>query len=841
MAAAQGGLPIQPGNTLLTLAQQAGFNNLRPAELLLLSALPTGSWANCDGRAGPGVSSWKGANRRISAVLLQWLCTKKPLVHRISRQGILIWGAIIEGTLDLSYCEVPFPLTLNKCLFTGGLVFYSAKIPSFSLTGSHIISLQADRLRIQADLTLNEGFRSAQGVQLYGAVVAGNLSCWSGRFFAGDDNVAINATNISVGGSIFLDENFRARGEVRLYNCNVGESLTCSGATLRNPGANALDATSATIARDLRLDKHRSLNKELSAQGCIMLSGAQIGGDLICRNARLSAPPVGDVFNGGIVLNASAAQIRGVVALDYGFSADGQVNLNHCKIDTGLSCTKGTFRNPGKTALDGEVAAIGGHAMLKSATVEGAVRFYGARITGNLEFQAGTFRNPKNTALDMESAEIGGPVMLKNATVEGEARFFGAQISGDLEGVQAKVSNPAGENDSVSLNTVRATVKGSFYLKEFQAEGEVRLYGAQIGGDLFAPGATLANPNGLAVDGQNLRVSGDIDVSQSTVTGELRLIGAQIGGDLDCSGGSFDRLNLLRASIKSTFRARDWGSKKTRLLNCDLTNASVAFLDDDAGSWSKEGTLILDGFQYGQISGPSRNAQARLQWLAMQAVAPPTNADKETRQQSEFLPQPYRQLAKVLRDAGDDDGAQEVLYEMEARVRQPSEPNFWQRPLRRIWNQLLRRTIGYGVYPMRAIWWLIALTLLATSIYGLGYLNGSLTPSDKEAYAAFQKQGAPPPYYPRFNAFIFAMENTVPLLKFGQDGAWTPNAGARTQNRRPDVQFQPLAGIATFVARHAAWLTIPTFLIWFRWFEITVGWILATLFLAGVSGIVRSS
>lgn len=777
----------QAGTDLQTLAAQAGFNNLTAAELQLLTVAPTGAWADCAGSGPPSIASWKRPDRRISAALLQWLCTDSNAAQKVSRQGILIWGAKIEGTLDLSYCQIPFPLTLKKCL-TGPLNLYSATIPSVSLTGSHIPVLQADRICIQADLTLNEKFR-ARGIQLYAAQIGGNLSCWGGRFFSGADRVAINATHVTVQGSIFLDENFRSHGEVRLYHSTVGESISCSGSTLKNPGGNALDATSASIAKDLRLDKHTKLNKTFEAQGCISLSGAQVGGDLNCRGAHLSSPPGDSNFNCGIVLNASAAQVTGTVYLDEDFAADGQVNFNQCKVGKGVSCVKGSFSNPASTALD------------------------------------------------LESAEITGPVMLKSAKVEGEARFYGAQIHGDLEGVGAQIINPEGKDDGVALNTVRATVRGSCYLSGLHAEGEVRLYGAQIGGDLFAPGSELKGVKGLAVDAQNLHVSGDVNLYQATATGELRLTGAQVAGDLECSGGTFDYLNLLRATIKGTFRAQDTPDKKAKVHKCDWSNAAAGFVDDDESSWPEKGALVLDGFHYGQISGHCRGAKSRLRWLALQTS--PLPAGNVAGRESEFLPQPYRHLAKVLSDMGDDDGSKEVLFEMEKRSREQGGTKVWQRVLRGAGNAVLRRTIGYGVYPIRALWWLVALTLLATAVYGMGYINGAVTPSDKDAYATFEKQGQPPPYYASFNAFIYAVENTFPLLHFGQDSAWSPNSGARTQAQRPDLSPTPLSRATARVAEWARGLSSPTFLTWFRWFEICLGWILATLFVAGFSGIVQ--
>jgi hypothetical protein len=40
-------------------------------------------------------------------------------------------------------------------------------------------------------------------------------------------------------------------------------------------------------------------------------------------------------------------------------------------------------------------------------------------------------------------------------------------------------------------------------------------------------------------------------------------------------------------------------------------------------------------------------------------------------------------------------------------------------------------------------------------------------------------------------------------------------------------------------SRPSRWFTSPRFVRWFLWIHILLGWLLATLFLAGVTGIVR--
>jgi hypothetical protein len=673
--------PPKKTANLLALAQRAGFASLSRAEVKVLEAAPTGLWAACQPEALPFLAGWKGADRSIRAALLEWLCTDQEAVSWVSRKGLLLWQARVDGTVDLSYREIPFPLTFGQCLVRGKLIFDSSQIGGLSLSGSHMQALQANRLQVRSDLWLDNGLRAAEGVQLYGVDIRGSLLCSGSRVGSDVNRVAIEATGSSIQGSVFFDQRFKAKGEVRLYSCRIGDSLLAGSTRTR------------------------------------------------------------------------------------------------------LRCI---------------------------------------------------FANAGEVALNAEAAQIAGTVMINGVEVEGELRFYGAQIRGTLECRNTRVENPHPVGDGTALNFVRANVKGSVFLYEkFRSYGEVRAYGAQIGGDLYAEGAIFVNAARPALDVKNLRVSGDLILMGCVAKGEVRALGAQVGGDLDGSRGRFTYLNLVRTAVKGTLRMRNL--KAADHMRLDLTNASTAFLDDDESSWpSGKGSMVLEGFDYGRISGPNRSAESRLKWLAVPSLPLQDGQEKGRREQG-LLAESYRQLAKVLSEAADDDGARKVLYELEVRRRRQSESKWWQRG----WDGILRTTIGYGVYPVRAIRWLIALTMLGTVVYGVGYLSGSIVPGDEKAYSYFEQRGAPPNYYPRFNAFIFSMENTIPLLKFGQDSAWIPNPTKETA-RKPNTGAGIIARSATQLASYSGWIAPAGFLRWFRWFLITVGWILGTLFLAGVTGIVRS-
>jgi hypothetical protein len=274
----------------------------------------------------------------------------------------------------------------------------------------------------------------------------------------------------------------------------------------------------------------------------------------------------------------------------------------------------------------------------------------------------------------------------------------------------------------------------------------------------------------------------------------------------------------------------------------------------DADDSKDKHYLCLDGFVYARISSEgSIVVDKRLQWLERQPKSP-------------FRMQPYLQLAKVLQEAGDTDGAVRVKERMQ-QLRFQQEPGL----LVPAESWLLRSTIGYGYDPLRALYWELGLGLVGWIIYRRSYLAGSVTPTDKDACTEFKKPGGKVlAYYPRFSPLVYSVENSLPLVKLGQGDKWQPDPERQIamRERRPATEFgyratwgwlprklregcsvigERLAAIweraPARLRKGATWLvaktTSPRFVMWFLWFQILLGWLLATLFVAGVSGVVH--
>jgi hypothetical protein len=494
-------------------------------------------------------------------------------------------------------------------------------------------------------------------------------------------------------------------------------------------------------------------------------------------------------------VTADGANVRGDVFLNNGFNAEGEVRLLGAQIGGSLECTGGRFENRGKRALSADGTHVKGDVVLRNRfSAEGEVSLVGTQIGGDIACPGGTFKNPGGDALSADRADVRGSLFLNTGfRADGTVRLLGAQIGGNLDCRSGTFKNPGKD----ALSTDGADVGGGVFLSDrFSAEGEVRLLNAQIGGNLECTGGTFKNPGGDALSADRANVKGTVSLSEGfSAEGAVRLPGAQIGGNLECCGGRLSEVIAENAAVGGTLFWRSVEATEAMWLN--LTNASAGSLIDDEKSWPGEGNLLLDGFVYGHISGESpRDAKTRLRWME---------------RQDPFTPKPYRQLAKVLRETGDDSGARKVLFEMERR-RRKAEGRSWHA---RLGGWLLELTIGYGIYPLRAIVGLGLLTVVGWGLFWLGYSSGAMAPTDKDAYCFFHAQGRPPDYYQRFTASVYSLENSLPFVNLGQKDHWTPD---------PNPEGSP---------------RMPGFLRWLRWVQVLLGWLLATLFVAGVTGVVR--
>jgi hypothetical protein len=184
-------------------------------------------------------------------------------------------------------------------------------------------------------------------------------------------------------------------------------------------------------------------------------------------------------------------------------------------------------------------------------------------------------------------------------------------------------------------------------------------------------------------------------------------------------------------------------------------------------------------------------------------------------------PQPYRQLALVLRQAGRQEGAVNVEVAREDALTKFGGLDSAQR-VRRLG---LKAIIGYGYRPLRALWWILFFVVVGTALFRWGYGAGIITPTEEHAYEVFVRTGEPPPHYPPFHSFVYSLENFLPLVELHQSKYWRPN---------------PHRGPVGSSLRWTGDRFSSHILRWYLWIHILAGWTITPLLFAGLAGLLRS-
>jgi hypothetical protein len=713
------------------------------------------------------------------------------------------------------------------------------------------VALRVYGASISGDVLLRKGFVALGQVNLFGVRVGGNIECDGGTFEnppiqgVPGGGTAINAGSAKIAGNLLLRSKvvddrgiFTAKGVVHLFGVQVGGAIECDGGHFDNPARAGLKGSGVALqAAGVNVTGNVSMRRSTSL-GKVDLTNAQIGGNLDCDGGMFENPPVHNVAVSGVAFDAALAKISGGVSFRSGDGrgncfAKGSVSLFGAKIEGALECDGSMFENPsleglGRSgvALHAGGANVSGHVLLReNFRATGQVNLFNASVGRSLNCVGGKFENAaikgiatSGVAFNADLTRVAGSVLLRsggtNFSSKGIVSLSNAHIEGNLDCNGGKFENSGDDSvdrSGIALRAKGVTIAGDVLLGlGFAAEGLVQFSGAEIGGSVSCvegkfrhEGNGVLRQQGTSLDATNLKVAKDFLLNRGLIAeGAITLRKARISGRLETNGGLFSSLDLRDASV----------------------GAVVDGVDEK--DWKPEGILYLEGFTYQRISrepphdlddglvemtplseGVS-NIPNRLRWLALQTG---------------FTRQPYLQLARVLRDAGNEKGFSQVCIGMESRALDGR--SWWRRSI----GYLLGWTIGYGYASQRAILWILGLIVIGTSVYWHGVTM--MVPAQKDAYAYLQCFHDTPANYGRFHAFVYSMDNSFPLIKLGVQEKWIPKecTGCNSTTR------------TGLIREVDARITSSLFLRSFRIAQVCIGWILTTLFAVGVTGVIRKA
>jgi hypothetical protein len=382
--------------------------------------------------------------------------------------------------------------------------------------------------------------------------------------------------------------------------------------------------------------------------------------------------------------------------------------------------------------------------------------------------------------------------------------------------------------DGVALNCDRLIVVGSVLLYEskgrpFCAIGEVCFRGAIIGSQLNLSGAHISNPNGVALRCDAVSISGDVHLkNRFCAQGEVRFTRVDIHGRFDCGGAKFLNAQGTALAICSTNIGSDLLLGGIVELDgiLDLGDSHAKTLNDGGAKWPKVQNITLDGFTYERFSGYSTDWKSRLAWIRRQP-------EKDLK--GDFRPQPWSQLIGVFRAMGYDYDARRIGIER-AKVIADRPSTKW---YTRRWYGFLRWTVGYGYRPELPLYWSLAFFLVGWLTFAEASDFGYMVPRDGSVVIYLEANPAArvPARYPKFNPFVYAMDIYLPVIELGQDEAWIPSA-VRAPNAPPIAPNATLARLAAGFFAAGGHRVV-------YWLEEIAGWIFVSLYIAGMSGIMK--
>ena len=534
---------------------------------------------------------------------------------------------------------------------------------------------------------------------------------------------------------------------LKLAETRFGNELTDADRTLFRATANGeaadygdgdpAEADTWGEQRTLQADRIRWLctdpeaaNEVLPHEG-IWIKGARIEGQLWLSYVKVDFPLAikQSVIPEGIVM-----QQTHLVALFLDGTHTGPITADGLQVDHALHMRNG-FR------------------------ASGEVRLLCARIGANFDCQDARFSNPNEYgfALGADGIIVTHDVMLRDGfEARGGVRLPGASIGGNFDCGNGRFINPDAKAYALTADGINVT--GNVFLRhDFEADGGVRLLGATIGGNLDCDNGRFIEPRpyGCALIAERTAVTGSVFLSNGVhAIGKMNFTASSVGGWFIWTG------------VKDPHQCT--------LL--DLESAGIGTLCDGESSWPRN--IALSGLVYDRLSREAPlGAETRVEkWIRRH--------DHE-----QYLPQPYEQLAKVLKEMGHDKDAREVLIAKNkdpARLKGMSFPG-------RVWHAFLGWTIGYGYRPWQAVVWMLLFLAIGSVVFGVANGNGRLDPV---------KEGT----CPEFNAAVYSLDAFVPLIDLHQ---------------------------AKYRLPTGSWLRT------YLWLHIMVGWLLTSLLVVGLTGLVR--
>lgn len=549
-----------------------------------------------------------------------------------------------------------------------------------------------------------------------------------------------------------------------LERCNFTGALDLSHASIRDVRLRTTTVDRGVALQNARLSGGLVIDGKSRVAG-LSLVGARVDGDIEIKDCELTewkaadtdpakgaAKPPADSMSeplletraplelirsdvSGSVIVGPNVTVRGAAqfltsSVEHEFALDGATILG---CDSSIRVRDGLFA-PG--------ISVGGGLRIDRSAISGAVVLTDARVAQAITVKDSTIANASAFAFYGDYARV-GRVKLLSKDFRGGIKMHAARV----------------EDDVLIAPSILESWKPTAKSGRTGGPTAINLQWAVIGGSLRIgqrrrPAADAPPSDAFAkVDG-NVELDG-IECQRDLVIDSLSAAAPPAAAGAPPASPDL-RVTLQCARVNGELRIDEAG--RTMPFAWDLGHAQVRVLTagPDRGRFAWEPRrLQLGGFQVDRIEGLSGESDTLTRGIAW------VERDEES-----WRTGAYDVMAAVLRADGHEDAATEVLIARE-RAR---AAHLLPRPLAAVWG-----AFGYGYRPLRAVYGIVALTLLGWLVFRRGYLRGSVVPSNLDAVTGWTERGGVQEVakgYPRFGALLFSFDALLPIIALGQDDTW---------------------------------------------------------------------
>ncbi|EID81750.1 MULTISPECIES: hypothetical protein [Rhodococcus] len=482
----------------------------------------------------------------------------------------------------------------------------------------------------------------------------------------------------------------------------------------------------------------------------LMFTRCAFASSIALTGARISTLSLSECA--GQALRLEGAKIEGNLNADQ-LTLTGDIRAIGLHVGERFVLNSTILTNPDDVALNLDGARLDDGLFAERVTATGEVRAIGARI-GELVLNEATLMNPDGDALDLSGTHVSDGLHAYRLIAIGHVAANGAQFNNGLHLDEATFS-VAATSGYTAFDLSNTRITGDVEARDLATCGTLSMLGARTHGRLLLDGATLTNPFGYALELDNVQIDGSLSATLLTAIGGIRAEGAKIADEFGLlattlSGNSHEpyetptlrlysatvgRLTLLPQKISGTV---DLSSSTIKTLTLPRKHNTE---DDWQPESFADAVLHVAGWSVVDIEGPIRS-----DWTAIRDHLSTTSS-------TEFIPQPWFEIANVYERNGHPDQARALRLHTESQITRNTRGTT--KAIRRIYAA----TVGYGYRPFLPVLWLLGVLIIAGLLIWTNhahFLNVNQLPTTANDVCTDSSGHA------CFNTIGYTLQNVVP-------------------------------------------------------------------------------